>query len=309
MPNRPNPHDPRPNSIGGFQLPRSNSGLGRALTTGRGVSVYYDQQPANIWPEHSHHQIQIVIAIDSVDAVVSWKFGDAQERRGVTGQFVWLLPSGLPHAAEWLGTAGMVVLYIEPAFAREVCGTEMSLALVEDFSALARFNLLVSELTEEFRRLCRGKTCATPAIVESAGTLLAIRILRYVVPPEKRYRLPADRLRDILDYFDSHIAEDISRKELARIAGMSVRTFGDCFKERTGIAPFDYLWQRRTVRAMALVDEGKLTKTAIAADFGFSDQSHMMRRIDMLREAKLAEVSRTEEFEKDQPARDGPDKG
>jgi AraC-like DNA-binding protein len=87
---------------------------------------------------------------------------------------------------------------------------------------------------------------------------------------------------------------------------MSVRTFGECFKERTGLAPFDYLWQRRTVGAMALVDEGKLTKTAIAADFGFSDQSHMMRRIDALREAQRVEVSRTEEFEKDRPARGGP---
>jgi AraC-like DNA-binding protein len=306
MPHRSDPNEPRPNSIGGFQLPRSNSGLGRALTTGRGVSVYYDQQPPNTWSEHLHDQIQIVIAIDNVDAVVSWKLGDVQERRGVTGQFVWLLPSAVPHAAEWLGKAGMVVLYVDPAFAREVCGEGVIVAHVEDYSALARFNLLVSELTEEFRRLCRGKTCATPAIVESAGTLLAIRILRYFVRGEIQYRLPADRLRDVLDHFDAHIAEDISRKELARIAGMSVRTFGECFKERTGLAPFDYLWQRRTVGAMALVDEGKLTKTAIAADFGFSDQSHMMRRIDALREAQRVEVSRTEEFEKDRPARGGP---
>ena len=209
MPNSPIPHDNRPNSIGGFLLPRSNSGRGRALTTGRGVSVYYDQQPPNTWPEHQHDHVQIVIAIDSVDAVVSWKLNGEQERHGITGQFVWLIPSGTPHAAEWLGDAGMVALYVEPAFVRETCGVEMKRALVEDFSALARFDLLVCRLTGEFRGLCRRRASATPAIIESAGTLLATQILRYFVPPEKSFRLPADRLREVMDYIDAHIGEDI----------------------------------------------------------------------------------------------------
>jgi AraC family transcriptional regulator len=286
MPHRLNPNDPRPNSIGGFQLPRFNSGLGRALTTGRGVSVYYDQQPPNVWPEHSHGSVQILIAIDSVDAVLSWKFNGEQSRHGVTGQFVWLLPAGVLHAAEWLGQAGMVVLYVETSFVKEVYGADMNRPLVEDFSALARFDLLVCRLTGEFRSLCSRRSSATPAIIESAGTLLATQILRYFIPPERPFRLPADRLREIMDYIDAHIGEDITREQLAQLVGMSVRTFGECFKERTGMTPVDYIMQRRTVLAMQLVDQGLLTKTAIAADLGFSDQSHMMRRIDALRKTE-----------------------
>ncbi len=301
MPNSLNHNDPRPNSIGGFLLPRFNSGRGRSLTTGRGVSVYYDQQPPNTWPEHQHGHTQILIAIDSVDAVISWILHGKQERRGVTGQFVWLLPSATPHAIEWLGTAGIVKLYVEPAFVREVCGTEVSLTLVEDFSALARFDLMVCRLTGEFRSLCRRRNAVAPAIVESAGTLLATQILRYFIPPERTFRLPADRLREIMDYIDAHIGEDIARETLARMAGMSVRTFGDCFKERTGLAPVDYIMQRRTVLAMGLVDEGLLTKTAIAADLGFSDQSHMMRRIEALRKAEEAAADKAAQSGTEKP--------
>lgn len=287
------PHDPAHRNIAGFSLPLVNSGLGRSLTTGRGVSVYYDQQPPNSWAEHSHNQIQILLALDPVDAVVSWNLRGEQERHGVTGQFVWLLPAHAPHALDWHGEAGMVVLYAEEAFVRAACGMDVTSAVLTDFSSLARFNLLVWHLIGDFRCLCRRQNTAPPPLVESMGTLLATNMLRYFVrlKDEAAPGLPQAKLREVLDYIDTHLKETINRSTLARIVRLSVRSFGRLFKIRTGLTPRDYIRRRRTVRALELLEEGRLKKAAIASEVGFYDQSHMKRHVRRLR-AEEAAVTR-----------------
>lgn len=286
-------HDPAKRQIAGFALPLVNSGLGRTLTIGRGVSVYYDQQPQNSWPEHSHNQIQILLALDPVEAVASWNLHGAQERHGLTGQFIWLLPPDTPHAMDWHGEAGMIVLYVEPAFARAICGTDVTSVLLTEFSTLARFNLLVWHLVGDFRHLCRRESTATEPLVESMGTLLATHVLRYFsrLNDEAAPGLPLHRLREVLDHIDAHLRETILRSTLARIARLSVRSFGRQFKVRTGLTPRDYIRRRRTVRALELIEEGLLKKAAIAGEVGFYDQSHMKKQIRRLR-AEEAAVAR-----------------
>jgi len=290
MPHQAPPDDPSNRNIAGFSLPLVNSGLGRRLTIGRAVSVYYDQQPPNSWAEHSHKQVQILLALDPVDAIASWNLRGEQERHGVTGQFVWLLPADTPHTLAWHGEAGMVVLYVEPAFVRAVCGREVASAVLADFSTLARFNLLVWHLIGDFRHLCRKENTATPPLVESMGTLLATNVLRYFVrlDDEAAPGLTLPKLREVLDYIDAHLKENISRAALAGIARLSIRSFGRQFKIRTGHTPRDYIRRRRTVRALELLEEGRLKKAAIAGEVGFYDQSHMKRQIRRLRAEEAA---------------------
>lgn len=279
--------------VAGFTLPLVSSCLERTLITGREVSVYYDQQPPNSWAEHSHPQVQILVAIDSVDSVVSWNLRGRQERHGVTGQFVWLLPANTPHAIDWRGEAGMVILYVEPAFVRAVCGMDVSFPVLADFSTLARFDLLVWHLKGDFRQLCRRVGMGIPPLVESMGTLLAAHVLRYYVRlhEEATPGLSLAKLRDVLDYIDAHLRETITRSNLARVARLSVRSFGRQFKICTGLTPRDYIRCRRTVRALELLEEGRLKKAAIAGEVGFYDQSHMKRQIRRFR-AEDAAITR-----------------
>jgi AraC family transcriptional regulator len=284
------PHDPTHRNVAGFSLPLINSGRGRTLTTGRGVSVYYDQQPQYAWSEHVHDVIQILISVDPVDAIATWNLRGEQHRRGITGQFIWVLPEGTPHAKEWCGEAGMVVLYVEKSFVRAVCGTDVTTAVLADFSTLARFDLIVWQLIGEFRRLCRHENSASPILVESMGTLLAASVLRHLVRLHESAApsLSTAKLRDVLDYIDAHVAEPITRAVLARITRLSIRSFGRQFKVRTGLTPRDYIRRRRTVRAMELIEEGRLNRAAIATEVGFCDQSHMKKQILRLRAEETA---------------------
>lgn len=277
--------------VGGFKLPLISSGRGRTLTVGRGVSVYYDQQPRYLFEEHAHpDKVQIVISLDDVEAILTWLSGGEQERHGVTGCFVWIIPPGVPHAADWRGEAGMVVLYVEPAFVRTIYGGDIVKAIIVDLATIARFDIIVWHLVGQFRRKCRGEIEATPLLVESMGTLLATNILRHLVMMDEAAApsLPKAKLRVVLEYIDQHMREPITREVLAKLVHLSVRAFGRQFKIRTGLAPRDYLRRRRTIRALELIAENKLNKAAIASEVGFCDQSYMMKQIMRLKAEETA---------------------
>lgn len=277
--------------IAGFSLPLISSGRGRTLTVGRGVSVYYDQQPTYVFEEHAHpDKVQIVISLDDVEAILSWVQRGEQERHGVAGCFVWIIPPGVPHAADWRGEAGMVVLYVEPAFVKSICGRDFEQAMVVELATIARFDLIVWNLVGRFRRKCRGEIEGTPLLVESMGTLLATNILRHLVMMDEAAApsLPTTKLRLVLEYIDQHMPETITREVLAKLVHLSVRAFGRQFKIRTALAPRDYIRRRRTVRALELIEEGKLNKAAIAGEVGFCDQSYMIKQIMRLRAEETA---------------------
>lgn len=289
------PYESIPVGVGEFIVPPVKSRTERALIIGRGVSVYYDLQPAYRSTEHQHDQVQIVISLDPVDGVASWVDQGVQHRYGVAGEFVWLVPANVLHAFDWQGTAGMVVLYVFPGFVNEVCGRNFTAGAIEDFSTLSRFDLLVCRLAAEFRSLCRHQASATAPLVESMGTLLAANILRYYARMDEDAApgLPQPLLREVLDYIDANLRESIPREVLARISRLGVHSFARQFKIRTGMTPRDYIRRRRTVRALELIAEGKLKKAAIAGEVGFYDQSHMKRQLLRLQaeEAAIARAS------------------
>ncbi|HRI81295.1 MAG TPA: AraC family transcriptional regulator [Opitutaceae bacterium] len=275
-------------------MPLVNSGLARSLVVGRGVSVYYDQQAPYFWHEHRHGKLQIVISLDPVDGVATWLVGGEQHRHGIAGEFAWLVPANAPHAFDWQGTAGMVVLYVESEFVRDVCGRDLTAGAIADFSTLARYDLLAWRLAAEFRSLCRRQMVFTPALVESMGTLLAANVLRHFARLEDASApsLPLPLLREVLDHIEANLSETISRTTLARLARLDVYSFARQFKFRTGMTPRDYIRRRRTVRALELIAEGKLKLAAIAGEVGFYDQSHLKRQLQRLR-MEEADTART----------------
>lgn len=284
------PHEPRSQTVGGFSPPLNTSGSDRILIPGRGVSVYYDRQPPNYWAEHRHDQVQIVLSLDPVDGVATWIDNGEQHRHGLTGEFAWFVPANAPHAFDWQGTAGMVVLYAEPDFVREVCGRDLTRGLIAEFSTIARYDLLVWRLAAEFRSLCCRPASAAPPLVESMGTLLAANVLRHLARLEDHASRGLSRalLREVLDYIEHNLRETIPRAKLARLARLGVHSFTRQFKMRMGMTPRDYIRRRRSVRALELMAEGRLKQAAIAGEVGFYDQSHLKRQLRRLRAEEAA---------------------
>lgn len=87
----------------------------------------------------------------------------------------------------------------------------------------------------------------------------------------------AARLSRCLDYMDEHLSTNIRLNEIAAIAGLSPLYFPRAFRRATGMAPYQYLAQRRVERAKQLLITTDAAVAEIALACGFCDQSHLTR--------------------------------
>ena len=89
--------------------------------------------------------------------------------------------------------------------------------------------------------------------------------------------LPAWRLRQVIEYIEAHLDQDLTLAELARVAGFSLSHFKPLFREAAGMPVHRFVMQRRVERARVLLLEGRSNVTEIALATGFSHPSHLAR--------------------------------
>ena len=82
-------------------------------------------------------------------------------------------------------------------------------------------------------------------------------------------RAGTGRLAALLDWLSDHLDEKLSVHDLAKRAGMGVRTFQRRFREATGSAPGDWLIRQRVAHARHLAETTDLTVEQIATFSGF----------------------------------------
>lgn len=117
--------------------------------------------------------------------------------------------------------------------------------------------------------------------VDAIRTQLAIHLLRNYAHVAFRTHAPgvfgARVRRAILDYIEANLAQTITLDDLAALAGLSSYHFARRFKAETGMAPHAYVVARRIARAERLLRDGRVPLKLVAAECGFTDQSHLTR--------------------------------
>ncbi|WP_316431683.1 AraC family transcriptional regulator [Leptolyngbya sp. NK1-12] len=117
---------------------------------------------------------------------------------------------------------------------------------------------------------------------ESLKNLLAVHLLRHYCesqPRSKKLLLPGNsldavKLKQIQDYIEDHLADEIGLETMATLVPMSQFHFARAFKAAVGETPHRYLTQRRIERAKVLLTVTKLAIAEVAYRVGFSNQSH-----------------------------------
>ncbi len=124
-----------------------------------------------------------------------------------------------------------------------------------------------------------------PLCVESLRNLLAIHLLRRFAEGGVRRppggRLSPGQLRRVLDYIEDNLGEALGLGDLAASVGLSVYHFARLFKASTGRTPHGHVIVRRIERAKLLLGRAE-TVAEVAAEVGFSDQSHFTRHFKRL---------------------------
>ena len=200
------------------------------------------------------------------------------------GQFC-LVPAGMAHRWVFERPAHALLLRLNPALFRE---TADAMGLRANDADLAPAIHVRDPHIEAIGWMLQAEDHdAYPGgriFRDSLASALAARLLgmqsRTTTPPpsSKRARaLPARRLRQVLEYIDAHLDEDLSLGELATIAGYSLSHFKPLFKQAVGKPVHRFVLERRVERARTLLLGGRKSMLEIAMEAGFSHPSHMAR--------------------------------
>jgi AraC family transcriptional regulator len=86
--------------------------------------------------------------------------------------------------------------------------------------------------------------------------------------------LTKDKLRRVIDFIGSNLAEDINLQQLADLLEMSPFHFCRVFRQSTGLTPHQYILHLRIEKSKSLLKNKKLGIAEVATRLGFTDQSH-----------------------------------
>lgn len=76
-------------------------------------------------------------------------------------------------------------------------------------------------------------------------------------------------LAPLLEWLEGHLERDLALEEIAKRAGMSIRTLNRRFREQTGTTPLQWLIKARLRRAQVLLETTSQSVERIAAHVGF----------------------------------------
>ncbi len=92
-----------------------------------------------------------------------------------------------------------------------------------------------------------------------------------------RGRLAPWQERRAREFLRASIKRGVALKEVARECGLSVGHFSHAFRRTLGVAPHKWLIEQRVLLSKEKLRDGRLALTDVAAECGFSDQSHLTR--------------------------------
>lgn len=143
---------------------------------------------------------------------------------------------------------------------------------------------VITQATAALHAEARQRALGGALYAEAIGTQLALHLLRHYCSVTVRERADGSRLspaqrRQVDEYIDAHLADNIDLAALARAAGLGVWSFNRRFRASFGCAPYAYVLARRVERARGLIERNALPLKQVAAACGFADQAHMTRVI------------------------------
>jgi AraC-like DNA-binding protein len=228
-------------------------------------------------PPHSHHAIQIFLALDGAGAIRTTG-GAWREGRGL------IVRPDVEHSFNGQGATG-AMMFVDPESSE---GVWLQAVLAEDitFAPEARLQACLAELRA---------FCERPLEGMDAGELVRHCVLAFCAgaPPSRRFdaRITAV-LKKIRDSADLRV----SLEEAAATVHLSAGRFAHLFKDQLGLPFRRYMLWRKLTRAMLAI--GRQSSIAAAAqDADFADAAHLTRTFHQMFGIPPSVLMRGEFFE------------
>ena len=157
------------------------------------------------------------------------------------------------------------------------CPDDLATALEPLSGSTAPNTMAISALLQQLWSLGDQEEPLSRILADSMVLALVCQVLllaRAGTPPPASGAFSQRDWRQVCEYIDSHLQEEIALPDLAQTAGWSVRHFARMFRQSTGQTPHNFIVRRRIERAKGLLRKPDLQLADIALTCGFADQSH-----------------------------------
>ena len=202
-------------------------------------------------------------------------------RRLITKGDITVTPPGKRKGWQHRGQADCVALWLAPALIRDSAAVAGEIH-PERVEILDNFGTRDSQIEQLGLSLLSELECegfGGRLYAESLASALAVHLLRRYSTAGAAVRptatvLPSFKLRRATEYINDNLGKGVALSEIAGALAMSPYHFARVFKRTTGIAPHQYLIERRVECAKSLLRETELSITEIAHRVGCTNQSH-----------------------------------
>lgn len=191
-----------------------------------------------------------------------------------------VVPAGCPAVWEDDGGTSIVSVDIKPALVHLVAedlAIDVGIFSLDAHMQLrdARIEHILWALTAELQ----SSDAADDLYADSLGIALTAQLLKRctINPVSQSSKISKRQVQRAIDYIRENLDGNLSLLQIARAAGVGVSHLKTQFKECTGLAVHQFVVQRRVEMALGLLQIGGLSIAEVAAQAGFSDQSHLSR--------------------------------
>ena len=242
---------------------------------------HYRFSAASETPEHCYSQHFISVHLDHINVVKEQTLNGRLQCSRFRAGDICLTPATAPVSVRLQAPCELVGLYIEPAFLTQLTAEVVnsdSLELVPQFKLN---DPLIYQMAIALKAQLGTREC-NRLYVESMATAFSAHLLQHYStrkPKVKTYSagLSKARLGEVLEYIHEHSDQNPSLLEMAQQVQMSPYHFSRLFKQSTGLSPHQYLISHRVQQARRMLTTTALSIAEIAAQAGFTDQSHLAR--------------------------------
>jgi AraC family transcriptional regulator len=215
----------------------------------------------------------------------------------ISGGETFLCPAYTNHWTSWKEKLGFTLLVFDPVFfeqlARETEALDCDPAKqplrdrIELVPQWKVFDPVIQTITNALRADLEAGCPAGRLYGESFGSALITHLMKRFltskrITSEPFEGLPKHKLKQVLEYIQTHLSEDIALEDLAKAAGISQFYFARLFKQSMRITPHQYVIRQRIELAKQLLKQTDYNVTDVALLCGFAHPSHLSRHFQRL---------------------------
>ena len=184
-------------------------------------------------------------------------------------------------AAEFEQELGFILLNFEPNFLINAVHESMNVDKIEITQKIKTFDPLIKQIGLAIKTELEISIADSRLYVESAANMLAVHLLKRYSTRKcniKEYSdgLPKYKLKEIIDYINDNLDQNLSLGKMSQIVQMSPHYFATLFKQSMGIAPHQYITKCRVEKAKCLL-YSRVSVTQVSDLVGFKSQSHFAK--------------------------------